>query len=194
MGKKEMGMVETLGANIEKFAGKAARIKIMESADRMNEDSGPAEVAMWLKAGMERLDKYVAAAKKIRIREACGTACAEMNKSLISRAEAKRKKFKNLDALLENEVKKPLTGTRLVRDGKMLIWYYRPRSFSPPRRCFCGFMSGLPAEETVSATYCLCSQGFAKKYWESVLGRPVDVELLESCLTGTQECKFVIHL
>ena len=55
-------------------------------------------------------------------------------------------------------------------------------------------LAGLPEDEAISPTYCLCSQGFVKNYWECVLERPVKVKLLESCLTGAQECKFAIHL
>jgi hypothetical protein len=193
MGKKEMGIIETLGGTIERFAGKEIRAKIMEGAGKMNETSGPAEVALWLKGAMDRLDTHVAKEKSVKIREACGIACAKKNKAMIAKAEAKRKKFKTIDALLDAEVKKPLTGTRLIREGNMLTWIYTPRTFSPPRRCFCSCMNGLPTEGPVSVTYCLCSQGFVKKFWESVLGKPVKVKLLESSLTGAQECKFTVR-
>jgi predicted hydrocarbon binding protein len=46
----------------------------------------------------------------------------------------------------------------------------------------------------MSPTYCLCSRGFVQKYWEGIVGKPLTVELLESCLTGARECKFAIHL
>jgi len=48
--------------------------------------------------------------------------------------------------------------------------------------------------QTISSTYCLCSRGFVQKYWEGIVGKPLTVELLESCLCGARECKFAIHL
>jgi len=36
--------------------------------------------------------------------------------------------------------------------------------------------------------------GFYKKPWQVALGRPVDVEVLESVLRGDSRCRFVIHL
>jgi hypothetical protein len=192
MGRRELGIIETLGANVERYAGTAARAKVMEGAGGLAKSSGPAEVAFWFKGAMDRLDEHVAKAARLKIREACGIACAEKNKAMLIKTEGKRKKFKDIDALLAEEMRKPLTGTRLSREGNTLTWLYRPRTFSPPMRCFCSCMKGLPEKELVSTTYCLCSQGFAKKYWESALGIPVKVKLLESCLTGSPECKFVI--
>ena len=34
-----------------------------------------------------------------------------------------------------------------------------------------------PEGTTVSSTYCNCAKGFVKTYWESVLGKPVQVQL-----------------
>ena len=55
-------------------------------------------------------------------------------------------------------------------------------------------MRGLPEDKTVSLTYCQCSRGLVEKTWELILGRPVQVEILESAISGATECKFVIHL
>jgi hypothetical protein len=193
MGKKEMAVIKTLEINVEKSAGRAARTKVMEGSERLSAKSGPVEIAAWLKGAMDRLDQRVAKEKRTLIRTACGRACAEKNKGTLARTVAKRKKFKTMDAFLAAEQKKPLTGTRLVRDGDILYWSFTPRSFNPPMRCFCALMKGLPADETISPTYCLCSRGFVERYWEAVLERPVKVELQESCLRGAPECRFAIR-
>jgi hypothetical protein len=101
---------------------------------------------------------------------------------------------KNADEFLEAEQKKPMTGTRLVREGNVLYQFYTPRAFTRPMRCYCGLLRGLPDGATVSKTYCHCSKGFVKKFWESVLERPVKVELIQSAVSGADECKFAIHL
>ncbi|MCI0477954.1 MAG: hypothetical protein L0Y55_17060 [Anaerolineales bacterium] len=46
----------------------------------------------------------------------------------------------------------------------------------------------------VSPTFCLCSAGFHKKYWESVFGKPVQAYVVETVLQGNPWCKFAIHL
>jgi predicted hydrocarbon binding protein len=43
-------------------------------------------------------------------------------------------------------------------------------------------------------TYCRCSEGFIKSYWEEILGRPVKVEILESVISGGRECRFAVRL
>jgi hypothetical protein len=192
MGQREIGIIETLGANVGRLAGAAARAKVMAGADRLTAKSGPAEIALWLRGAMDRLDRHVAKAKRVAIREACGVACAGKNAATLARAAAKRKRFKDLDSFLAAEARKPLTGTRLVREGQTLTWFFTPRTFKPPRRCFCGCMGGLPKDAPISETYCLCSRGFAKAYWERVLGAPVKVELRASCLRGDPECAFAI--
>ena len=194
MGKKEIGAIEALGKNVGKFAGKALKAKIMAGSEKITAKTSPEELAIWLKGAMEKLDKLVPKAKRVQIREHCGYDCARVNKGTLERGIAKRKKFPSLDEFLAAEQKKPLAGTRLEREGNVLFWYFTPHSFSRPMRCFCGLMKGLPAGVTISPTYCLCSRGFVQKYWEGIVGRPLQVELLESCLRGAQECKFTIHL
>ncbi|MEW5720707.1 MAG: hypothetical protein AB1817_18930 [Chloroflexota bacterium] len=46
----------------------------------------------------------------------------------------------------------------------------------------------------VSPTFCLCSAGFHKKYWESVFGQPLKADVVETVLDGDPWCKFAIHL
>jgi hypothetical protein len=52
----------------------------------------------------------------------------------------------------------------------------------------------VPPDETVSFTWCHCGKGFTMKLWEALLGQPVEVELLESCIAGADTSKFAIHL
>ena len=193
MGKKELGIIRAFGENVERFAGKSVRAKIMAGSEKLDAKSEPAEIAFWMKEAMDRLDKLVPKAKRADIRKACGRGCAEVNKGTIERAKDKRRKFPSLEDYFAAELRKPLTGTRLLKEGNALTWLFTPRSFNPPMRCFCGLMKGLPEDEDISKTYCFCSQGFVERYWESVLDKPVRVELLESCLTGAKECKFSVR-
>jgi predicted hydrocarbon binding protein len=61
-------------------------------------------------------------------------------------------------------------------------------------RCYCSLFRQLPTEDKVSTTYCNCSRGFVEKYWEAVLQKPVEVDLLKSAISGADECTFAIHL
>ncbi|MBM3127230.1 MAG: hypothetical protein FJ009_01180 [Chloroflexi bacterium] len=62
--------------------------------------------------------------------------------------------------------------------------------------CHCPWVKeSLRANDAhVSPTFCLCSAGFHKKYWESVFGKPVQAYVVETVLQGDPWCKFAIHL
>ena len=193
MTKKDAAMVEEIGRNLDRFAGETLRKKVMEGSEKIATASDK-DVAEWVKSAMDRLDALVDEKTRIQVMENCGYNCATVNKSHIERGKARRKKYKSTDEFLEAEQRKPIRGTRLVREGDVLYQFYTPSLFTRPVRCYCGLLRGLPANENVSPTYCHCSKGFVKKFWESVLERPVEVELIQSAVSGSQECKFAIHL
>ena len=52
----------------------------------------------------------------------------------------------------------------------------------------------LKAGERLPKSYCHCSAGFYKKNYEEILQQPVDVEIVETVLSGDEVCAFAIHL
>ena len=187
-------MLTPLEKNIEHFAGEAISKQVMDGSEKITEKTDKKVTALWIKGAMERLDSLVDQKTRVQIMENCGENCAKVNNRVIERGKAKRKKFKTNDEFLAAEILKPNPGTRLTREGNVVFQFYTPKAFTRPMRCYCGLLRGLPEETTISSTYCNCSKGFVKKYWETVLEQPVTVELLQSAVSGAQECKFAIHL
>ena len=136
---------------------------------------------------MERLDTLVDEMTRALVMEYCGYNCALGNRDHIEVAIAERMKYKSLGEYLQAEQ------SWLVREGDVIFQTYRPQS-THNVRCYCSLIRGLPADETISPTYCHCSKGFVKKLWEGILDRPVTVELLQSVMSGAKECKFAVHL
>lgn len=194
MGAAERGMLKTMEKSIEHLAGKAIAGRVMEGSEQMSKTTNKKTLAEWVKGAMERLDASVDEKTRTQIMENCGYNCAEVHSAMMKRAKARRKKFETIDEFLEAEQRKPAKGTRLVRERDVLYQFYTPRAFTKPMRCYCSVLRGLPAEEKVSRTYCHCSKGFVKKFWETVLERPVKVDLIQSAVSGAHECKFAIHL
>jgi len=190
MGKKKHGMLITLEKNVERFAGREVMKKVMEGSEEITEKTDRKEKANWMKGAMERLDALVDEETRFEIMENCGYKCSEINNKVIERAKARRKKYKTNDEFLEAEQRKPMKGTRFVREGNILYQYYTPKSFRV--KCYCGMVQA--AEGEISRTYCHCSKGFVKKLWEAVLERPLEVEFIQSVISGANECKFAIHL
>ncbi len=194
MNSKTAGQIQELGGHIEEFAGKETAQKVMTGSEKIAKSADKEKVAGWVKEAIDRLDNAASAEKCEQIMTACGHNCLARAQGLANGIKNRRKKHATEEAFLEAEIKKPLKGTRLKLQGKTLIHYYTPRTYSTPRRCFCGLMNTLPEGTNTSLTYCHCARGFVEKYWEGALGRPVQVEVVETCLTGAEECKFIIHL
>lgn len=193
MVKVGLAPIREIEENIKQFAGEEVSRKVMEGIELLTNASSE-ELAVWVKGAMGRLDALVDEGTKARIMENCGYSCAVQNRKVIERAVARRKKFDSVDEFLDVEQRKPMRGTRLVREGDILYQYYTPRTFAKSLRCYCSLIRSLPADETISQTYCHCAKGFVKKFWEGVLEKPVDVEFIQSIMSGAQECKFAIHI
>jgi hypothetical protein len=191
---KEQGMTKTIEGCVGRLAGETVRKKVMEGSEKITAKTGKAEISEWVKGAMNRLDSLVDERVRTQIMENCGYKCSEVNRKVIEGAKTRRKRCKSEEEFLEAEQQRPLRGTRLVREGNVLYQFYTPRTYAKSLRCYCGLLRGLPADETISRTYCHCSKGFVKRFWEGALGRSVRVELIYSAVSGADECKFAIHL
>jgi hypothetical protein len=194
LGKADVGMIHELQEQILLLVGDSTTKKIMEGSDKITEKTSKRKISEWVKDAMERLDTFVDEKTRINIMENCGINCAQVNKRVIEKAKARRKMYINTEEFLEALEKDPMPGTRINREGDTLYHYYTPQNFTRPMRCYCSLLRGLPYNKTVSSTYCHCSKAFVKKYWETILEKPVKVELIQSAVSGAQECKFVVHL
>ncbi len=194
MASRQEGLIQEISGQVEKVAGKKVRDKVMEGSEKAAKSTNRTESALWVKEAIDRLDASTTPEKCRQIMTACGYSCIAHNKGLSNGIKNRRLKHKTEEAFLKAEIKKPIKGIRLERRGDILIQYYTPHTYSTPRRCFCGLMVALPEGVNTSLTYCHCSKGFVEKYWEGALGRPVKVEVKETCMTGADECKFIIRL
>jgi hypothetical protein len=194
MGRTALRMIGEFEKNVQALAGTDVRAKVMRGCHKITSRSGSVAIARWMKEAVGRLDGLADKKTRRAIMERCGTACIEANGVFIPQVKIRRKKYASEDKFLAAEIKKPLTGTRLEREGNTLIHTYTPRSFNPPRRCYCALVAALPENDMISPTYCECSKAFLKIFWEAALGRPLKVDVLETALLGADECRFRIEL
>ena len=188
------GMLIAMEHCISQTVGASVTAQIMEGSRQITEKTDKRIIAQLVKGAMERLENSVEEKDRIQALQSFGYNCAQKNRRVIDRAVTRRKKYSSVENFLVAELKKPIKGTRLERDGRILYQYYTPKTFTKPMRCYCGLLRGLPPSEKVSLTYCNCSKGFVEKYWEAVLQKPVKVDLIQSTISGAEECKFVIHI
>ncbi len=64
---------------------------------------------------------------------------------------------------------------------------------APENVCLCPTVEAQKAG-SISPTYCHCSVGYVKEMHERRFGRPVNVDLVDSVLTGARRCRFKITL
>ncbi|MGD6933661.1 MAG: DUF6144 family protein [Candidatus Bathyarchaeia archaeon] len=186
-------MLIPIEKNIEHYAGEEICQKVMAGSEEITEKTDKKKMALWTKDAMDRLDAAVDEEKRIKIMNQCGSNCAEINKRVLQKAVDRRKKFRTFEEFLKAEIEKPQKGTRFEQEGKKLIHIYTPQAFTHPMRCYCDLIRALPSNVNMSETYCHCSEGFIKKYWETITGKPVNVKLLESAVSGSSECKFAVE-
>ena len=179
---------------IEHHAGAEIAKKVMEGSDDITEKIDKKKMALWTKDAMDRLDALVDEKTRIQIMNHCGSNCAEINKRVIQKALERRKKFPTFEGFLKAEIEKPQKGTKIQYEGNQLFHIYTPQAFTHPMRCYCGLIRALPKDFNMSKTYCHCSEGFIKKYWESITGKTVNVTLIESAISGASQCKFAVQL
>jgi predicted hydrocarbon binding protein len=194
MSEAMMGMIAAFGRTVAAVAGKKVKDQVMAGSEKLTAGTKGSDVARWMKGAVERLDRLTDKKAGVDIMERCGVNCARHNSRVLKGAIARRKKHSSLDAFLEAEVKKPMTGTKLERRGSTLMLTYLPQTFSKSMRCFCAQLKDLPDKEEISPTYCHCSKAFVGAWWEAVLGKPVKVKILETALTGSRQCTFKIEM
>jgi predicted hydrocarbon binding protein len=157
----------------------------MQGSDKYASFKAP-EQAVWWKSAVERLEKEVGIKKAERIMNLCGQKCCgkgirKTAKRLMDESNSIEEFLKraSTDGLKEGEVEYKL------KDQNTIIGTFN--------RCFCGQVAQTKAPFK-NKTYCQCSAEFHKQYFEAALGKPVEVEITRSIISGAESCEFLIQI
>lgn len=132
----------------------------------------------WVVGLMENLDTQIGEPQRVALMEARGRACARGGPA--KRAES----FKgNLDGFIADMVAH-LGPEGVRREGNVVKVTYQA--------CYCPMVA--PLAEPLSPTYCACSLGWLKEMYETVTGKPVTVQALETIKRGGKACRFEVTL
>jgi predicted ArsR family transcriptional regulator len=134
----------------------------------------------WIATLMDGLNKNVDEKTLAMILEQCGRQC--QSQSFVKKARNIYQKSRSTDEFLE---KLGQVNKHLHREGNRVYLVYP--------RCYCSQVNKIPKEK-LSGVYCNCSRGWAKALFEGALGRPVEVTMEKSIISGDNECKFRIML
>ena len=89
-----------------------------------------------------------------------------------------------------------ILATKIPKSG-YLVEYMQESDPEKRRQIYCHcprVRDALKRGEKLPVTYCYCGAGFYKGIWEEILGRPVEVEVVESVLDGDEVCTIAVRL
>jgi predicted hydrocarbon binding protein len=133
----------------------------------------------WIATLLAGLDEQVDAETRVAVLEGCGRTC--ITDSMVKRAKACRAEARDEAEFLD---KLGQAWKHLQREGDEVYVVYP--------RCYCPLVKDFSGD--LSATWCNCSRGWVKELFEQALGKPVQVDLLQSIRQGDKSCKFQVHL
>jgi predicted hydrocarbon binding protein len=179
------GRIGRFAKIINKDLGEDILTTVMQDSDKYSSLKAP-EKAAWWKSVIERLEKEVGNEKAIAVMRSCGQKCC--GKGIRKTAKRLMDESNSMEEFLEKastyEVKKGEIEYKL-RDTNTIVGVFN--------RCFCGQVrqTKKPFEDQI---YCQCSVEFHKQFFEAAIGKPIDVELSQSIISGAKTCNFIIHI
>jgi predicted hydrocarbon binding protein len=174
--------VQTFRENVDRWVEGAARDELARACQAYAALTTPQQKTRGIQEMMVVLDRSIDEPARWAIMEACGRAC--ISASTLQKARHLQKEAQNLDDLLDRLNQVHIGGGHLRREGEIIYAAYD--------RCYCGSVS--KTRQSFSVTYCHCSCGWYRQLFETLLCKPVQVELLGSIIQGDERCQFLIRL
>jgi hypothetical protein len=191
MSKHVVTQLGTFQYFIRQYTSEQVCQQVLQGSEKITIATSLERVARWTHTALLRLESLVDEQSILQILSARGQACASLGQKNVAKARKRRLGYPTQDAFLDAEMQIPQRGFQLTREGNTLIQTYTPRDFHI--HCYCPLMRKLPDGMNVPVAYCECSRAFVEWTWSAILDRPVKVLLLESCLSGSKQCRFAIH-
>jgi hypothetical protein len=165
---------------LEKKVSNDVMLKILQDSDKYNSFT-PREKAEWWKDTIIRMEHEIGTKRTKDILCECGKKCCGQG-----HRETVRKKFEDSESIEDFLEKISITDVsyELVDKNTIVAEY---------KRCFCGNVKS--AETTFpNLTYCECGTAFNRQYFSSAFGKPVKVELIQSVISGSDSCRYIISI
>ncbi|NQE45011.1 hypothetical protein C5S31_03175 [ANME-1 cluster archaeon GoMg2] len=174
------GKIGSLAKNIEKATNRDIVQVIMLDVAQFKLASRRAEKAEWIKEAIERLARQVGEEKSVIIMENCGRDCCGSKHS-----EHAKQLMNESKSVEEFASKLSRGGVKFkLKDENTVVGDYS--------KCYCSLVNQTPKPFS-SKIYCQCGVGYIKQQFESAFGKTVDVELVQSVISGAESCKFLIR-
>jgi hypothetical protein len=165
---------------VEKEVSQDSMKNILQDSDKFN-SYNLSKKAEWWNNTINCMKKEIGEEKTKEILCICGSKCCGQG-----HRKTVRKKFEESNSIEEFLEKISIKGVtyELINKNTIIAEY---------ERCFCGLVKGFK-EKFTDKTYCECGTEFNRQYFSSAFGKPVEVELIKSVISGSDSCKYIIHI
>lgn len=133
----------------------------------------------WIGNLLASLDEHVNEDTRVKVLETCGRSC--ISQSFLKKAKACHKKAKDVTDFLE-KFSEIYSHLHIDQDNVYVVY----------PKCYCSLVRDHPGG--LSPSWCYCSQGWVKELFESVLERPIQVELEKSIVRGDECCRLRVYI
>jgi predicted hydrocarbon binding protein len=168
--------------NLNDHTGKGLEERLLQNRVPYETLSTNNQTARWIGSLMDDLCVEIGNENAKSVMEACGQRC--IGQSVLQKAFKLQQVSLDLDDLLGKLNQEHIGGGMLWREENMIHASYE--------LCYCGSVS--KTRKPISNIYCQCSCGWYKRLFETLLDKPVKVELLDSIIHGADNCQFIIHI
>jgi hypothetical protein len=158
--------------------------KVMKGFHAFESTNSYPEKAAWVKEMVGRLEANVSPDQYLKIMQDCGRKCfGPTHRKLVRKIW---NESKSINGFLNKLNEKGIGGGRLTLGNSNIIT-------GGYDKCYCGLVKKTN-KPFPTKTYCHCSSGWYRQLFEAAWEREVQVELLQSIITGAKTCEFIIHI
>ena len=186
----EDGKIEDLHQSMIKHkVDGTIRKKIMASGELIKKTSKKEEKAAWFFGAMNLMDGLLDEETKKKVREDCAC-CLEGKRQKLCKEVNKKYETPEERVLAINETHYIFGHEiNIIGEGKYEVRFFDEKM--PEKICSC---LKIVMDKKMSKTYCYCCGGHVKHHLETVLGKKLEVEFIDSALSsmGKKSCRFVL--
>ncbi len=183
MKEKYKGWIDGFGYLVAEQLGDDTKEKVLKPCVSCQTISNDKEMANCVKEVMESFDQVVPQEEMRKsVMESMGNYC--YNNFFAKTAKEVKEKTNSITEAIQS-LNTMMGGEHFKIEGKKV--------YSTLNQCFCQ-IGVKETEEPISKTYCNCSLGWMKSLFKTLLDKPIDVEILDSIVSGGKACRFVINL
>lgn len=179
--KNLMHHLRKLAKNIDQCVGEDIRDKVLADCETLTAKTSKIKRAEMMNEVMLRMDRLIDKDTAIKIRENC--ACKPPK--FLKASKEIYEKYPVIEDFLRELEKTGVAGKLNIKDNVIFC------NFNIGK-CVCGMVKST--KESIPILWCECCKGHVRWLFEETLQKPLQVEMLSSIVSGSDDCRYKIYL